>query len=724
MIMYFINTLRGEIKMKMQIKKFASLFLCICMALSMLTVASFAAETTATLSFASEGQRTSYSTTKQVWEQNGVKLTNNKGSSSSNVNNSVNPVRLYAHSEVIIEYPNMNITKIEFTANSTTYATALKNSIGAEATVSSTKVTVVPTSASSTFTISDLTAQVRLNSLTVTGTEAVTDCEHTNTTTITTDATKTEDGSIVVKCNDCDKTIETTVIPALGCSVTYVVPKNETAPSGVTCTTVTLPEPAALTGDYAKEYEFAGWAEAEVALTDEVPALYKVDDKVTLKDDTTFYAVYKYSEKAEGEVPVSDSFVKKDIGDIVETDTVIITMAKSGSVYALTSVNGSSDAPPAETITVTNNEIASADEEFLWTVENTADGYVFHPKADAKEWLYTTTSNNGVRVGTGENKHFIVDAASGYLKNIEQGRYFGVYNLQDWRSYTTVHSNIAGQTLAFYVKSASDGTVTYYTSTLEAAGSEVKAIKGANIVVGSDLTVNFYVADEYANGTMTFAMNGKTTTVTADGTCFAFKGVAPDCMTDEITATLTAGGQTVGTLTTTVKELATEYLSSENDKIVTFVANMLHYGAESQKYQNDNGDLANEGVTGNTTADPIKVDGIGLTESATTYFRSANVWFSNQNSIIVNFQNLPENAKLLVNGNEVAFSGTSYTTEGLKATELDKLYTFTVCDAEGNTLQSLTYSVNYYAFAMKDNAKIGSLVKALYNYGVSAKELA
>ena len=29
-------------------------------------------------------------------------------------------------------------------------------------------------------------------------------------------------------------------------------------------------------------------------------------------------------------------------------------------------------------------------------------------------------------------------------------RYVGVYNNQDWRSYTSVHANIAGQTLGFW----------------------------------------------------------------------------------------------------------------------------------------------------------------------------------------------------------------------------------------------------------------------------------
>ena len=60
----------------------------------------FGAEETATLSFANKAQRTSLSTSKQVWEQNGIKLTNDKGSSTSNVADYANPARFYKSSKI------------------------------------------------------------------------------------------------------------------------------------------------------------------------------------------------------------------------------------------------------------------------------------------------------------------------------------------------------------------------------------------------------------------------------------------------------------------------------------------------------------------------------------------------------------------------------------------------------------------------------------------------
>ena len=123
----------------------------------------------ATLSFASTAQRTQYSTTIQVWEQNGVKLTNNKGSSTSNVGNYYNPARFYASSNIVIEAKGM--TKLVFTCGSSSYATALKNSIGTQSgvtvSVSSSTVTVTFAEAIDSFTIAKLTAQVRVSKLVV-----------------------------------------------------------------------------------------------------------------------------------------------------------------------------------------------------------------------------------------------------------------------------------------------------------------------------------------------------------------------------------------------------------------------------------------------------------------------------------------------------------------------------------------------------------------------------
>ena len=147
-------------------KKFLLSILCCLLAV----VNGYAEEPTATLSFANKAQRTEFSTSKQVWEQDGITFTNNKSQSTSNVADYAKPVRLYASSEILVECSLGNITKIVFDCNSSSYATALKNSIGSTATtsVSSDKVTVTLNGSGNSFTIAKLTAQVRLDVLTVT----------------------------------------------------------------------------------------------------------------------------------------------------------------------------------------------------------------------------------------------------------------------------------------------------------------------------------------------------------------------------------------------------------------------------------------------------------------------------------------------------------------------------------------------------------------------------
>lgn len=146
----------------MNMKRFLLSILCCLLAV----VSGYAEE--ATLSFADKAQRTSWNADVQIWKQNGVILTNQKSSSTNNVADYAKPARFYAKSQILIECTLGNITKIVFDCNNSSYATALKNSIGGSATVSSDKVTVELNGTSTVYNIPSLTAQVRMDALTVT----------------------------------------------------------------------------------------------------------------------------------------------------------------------------------------------------------------------------------------------------------------------------------------------------------------------------------------------------------------------------------------------------------------------------------------------------------------------------------------------------------------------------------------------------------------------------
>ena len=214
--------------------------------------------------------------------------------------------------------------------------------------------------------------------------------------------------------------------------------------------------------------------------------------------------------KKEGETPAAASWIATDLADITATDEVVITMAKGGSVYALTSAKGSSEAPTAVAVTVENKELTAAPEDNLvWNIVNDNGNLTIYPKGQTATWLYTTNNNNGVRVGTNNNKTFIVD--SKYLKNATTNRYLGIYNNADWRCYTsaTGTSNIAGQTLCFYVK-GTPKTALETPANLQVSAAKVvswDAVSGAasyEVTIGKDVftsETNSYdaaaVADEY-----------------------------------------------------------------------------------------------------------------------------------------------------------------------------------------------------------------------------------
>lgn len=124
----------------------------------------------ATITFNDKAKRTDYTTSKQVWVENGITVTNDKASSSSNVGDYAKPARFYQNSKLTFTAGG-EIVKIVFDCNSVSYATALKNSLGTSlgtVTVSSDKVTLVLTNPTTPVVVAKLTAQVRMDAMTVT----------------------------------------------------------------------------------------------------------------------------------------------------------------------------------------------------------------------------------------------------------------------------------------------------------------------------------------------------------------------------------------------------------------------------------------------------------------------------------------------------------------------------------------------------------------------------
>lgn len=148
----------------------------------------------------------------------------------------------------------------------------------------------------------------------------------------------------------------------------------------------------------------------------------------------------------------AQTWEKAELSDLTADDVFVIVDATSST--ALSNENGASKAPSAIGVEIEDGKIKSdVTAAIKWTVSgNNTDGYTFYPNGSTDTWLYTTNSNNGVRVGTNDNKLFTLDG--NWLKNTGTERWVGVYinnnNPQDWRCYTNTDGNIKDTKTQFY----------------------------------------------------------------------------------------------------------------------------------------------------------------------------------------------------------------------------------------------------------------------------------
>ena len=103
------------------------------------------------------------------WTGTNFTLTNNQAKSTSAIRTSDSDhFRAYAHSELVVSAAEgKTITKIVVTCTGSSYATALVNSIGANATANGSVVTITVDNLAE-FKVADVTAQVRINKIEVT----------------------------------------------------------------------------------------------------------------------------------------------------------------------------------------------------------------------------------------------------------------------------------------------------------------------------------------------------------------------------------------------------------------------------------------------------------------------------------------------------------------------------------------------------------------------------
>ena len=270
------------------------------------------------------------------------------------------------------------------------------------------------------------------------------------------------------------------------------------------------------------------------------------------------------------------------------------------------------------------------------------------------------------------------------------------------------------------------------------------AITGANVALGESINVNYYanVPAHVNNPVMKFTMNDKVTYVPGVATSateykFAFEGIAPQHMGDNIKAELYVAGDFADVKATySVKENVTNV---KNDSNKALVEALLHYGAAAQQYTNYNTDaLVNAGLTAPTYTTITNTDKVvGAANVNGIKMSAAGVYYANINKLYVKASlttndpavlgALVANLKVTIDGKEVAYAETDVPgvyvvyTDGIKVTDFDKVFTIKITD--GTNTQTLTYSVNAYCAAKQnaENVETAALAKALYAYGVAAE---
>ncbi|MBR2927141.1 MAG: hypothetical protein IKC31_06150 [Clostridia bacterium] len=125
-------------------------------------------EKTVTISFADKANRTEYDANHQIWVQNGITVTNNKGASTSNVGDYANPGRFYKSSTVIVECKGMTKIEINCKGLDAKYVDGWLNvPAGATATNADGIVTIVFESPVDSITWEGLSAQSRAYDMTI-----------------------------------------------------------------------------------------------------------------------------------------------------------------------------------------------------------------------------------------------------------------------------------------------------------------------------------------------------------------------------------------------------------------------------------------------------------------------------------------------------------------------------------------------------------------------------
>ena len=150
-------------------------------------------------------------------------------------------------------------------------------------------------------------------------------------------------------------------------------------------------------------------------------------------------------------------WLETDIANIESDDEVVIMMAHGKDLYALPYKEelASNSNPMAEPITL-DNFAGTIPSTLIWyIVKNESNNFTLSPKTARDKYLTCNSSDNAVRINTGENRNFTIE--NDFLKNTAFDTYLAISTTatpKDWRHFSSTNGTIANkyQTLKLYKK--------------------------------------------------------------------------------------------------------------------------------------------------------------------------------------------------------------------------------------------------------------------------------
>lgn len=404
------------------------------------------------------------------------------------------------------------------------------------------------------------------------------------------------------------------------------------------------------------------------------------------------------------------------------TDIVIegsVLTDSIGNAVMLNFVDGSVTIPKKQTATVSGTITSFACDTSLITVELIPTG-----KTEAA-YAATVTGNS----------------TSYSFSDVD----FGEYTLKVRKANHLIHETS--------ITVDSEAEINDVTLVLGNNGKQFK-INSAYLMLSQDINVIYRTTlpEGFTSPRMVFTFNGEDTVVTeytvdANGRyCYAFPKVNPQKMGDNICATLyaTVDGIEVSVCIAeySVRQYCINQLNKNPDEnLKRMISDLLVYGEKTQIYQNYKTDaLVTDGLT-LTPSRFVKLDDsynkqlITGTSDPNVRYSSAKLELSNDMIVLFGITTddpTPYKFEVTANGTTVVYTADELTYKdgryylsfsGVKATRFDDVIKAVIKKDGVQVSQTLQYSVYTYIQKNQDtgNNALAELLKAIYNYGESAK---